>query len=156
VDAYIDGHKYVAEKKAAVVGDEDLVVGLSAFLAEIGVTPVVIASGGRSGKLAERITACAPELEGRVEIMDDADFTMIQKAAEQAGIDFMVGNSKGYRTTRDLGVPLVRVGMPIHDRMGAQRVGHLGFRGTQELFDRIANALLEKQQNESPLAYSYM
>lgn len=156
VDAYIDGHKYVAEKRAVVVGDEDLAVGLSAFLAEIGVTPVVIASGGRSGKLAEQIVACAPELEGRVEVMDDADFTMIQQAAQNAGIDLMVGNSKGYRVARDLGVPLVRVGMPIHDRMGAQRVLHLGFRGAQELFDRIANALLQKQQDESPLAYSYM
>jgi hypothetical protein len=48
-----------------------------------------------------------------------------------------------------LKVPLIRVGFPIHDRIGGQRVLHLGYRGAQELFDRIINALLEVKQETS-------
>ena len=40
-------------------------------------------------------------------------------------------------------MPLVRVGFPIHDRIGGQRILHVGYRGTQQLFDRIVNALIE-------------
>ena len=49
----------------------------------------------------------------------------------------MIGASKGYQIARQLGVPLLRVGFPIHDRFGGQRLLHLGYRGTQELYDRI-------------------
>ncbi len=42
VDSLIDGHKYIFEKRAIVFGDEDLVIGLTALLCEIGVTPVLV------------------------------------------------------------------------------------------------------------------
>jgi uncharacterized Zn-finger protein len=51
-------------------------------------------------------------------------------------------------------VPLIRVGFPIHDRIGGQRVLHLGYRGAQELYDRIVNALLEAKQDTSTIGYS--
>jgi nitrogenase molybdenum-iron protein NifN len=55
-----------------------------------------------------------------------------------------------------LQVPLLRVGFPIHDRFGAQRVLHVGYRGTQVLLDRIVNAVLEKGQECSPVGYGYL
>jgi nitrogenase molybdenum-iron protein NifN len=70
--------------------------------------------------------------------------------------DFLIGSSKGYSIARRLNVPLVRVGFPIHDRIGGQRVLHLGYRGAQEMFDRIVNALLETRQQSSPIGYSYL
>ena len=57
---------------------------------------------------------------------------------------------------RKLGVPLVRVGLPIHDRVGAQRTRHLGYRGAHDLFDRVTNALIEQRQDQSPVGYAYM
>ncbi|MDR1807437.1 MAG: hypothetical protein LBR33_05920 [Propionibacteriaceae bacterium] len=156
VDAYIDGHKYAAEKVAVVYGDEDLVLGLSVWLAEIGVTPALVATGGRSGRLATDLARCAPELADRVTVMDDADFRLIGEAARDLGADLFVGHSKGYRLARELGLPLVRVGLPIHDRVGAQRVRHLGYEGTQALFDRVVNALIAHRQDHADIAYSYM
>jgi nitrogenase molybdenum-iron protein NifN len=70
--------------------------------------------------------------------------------------DFLIGSNKGYSIARRLNVPLVRVGFPIHDRIGGQRVLHLGYRGAQEMFDRIVNALLETRQQSSPIGYSYL
>jgi nitrogenase molybdenum-iron protein NifN len=156
VDAYIDGHKHVAERTAVVFGDEDLVLGLCVWLAEIGIIPAVCATGGRSGKLADEIARHAPELTGKVRVLDDGDFQMIGEAAEEIAPDLLIGHSKGYPTARKLAVPLVRVGLPIHDRVGAQRVRHLGYRGTHDLFDRVTNALIARRQDMSPVGYAYM
>ena len=57
---------------------------------------------------------------------------------------------------RRLDRPRVRVGFPIHDRLGAARLLHLGYRGAQQLLDRVANALIEAKQASSPVGYSYM
>jgi len=53
-------------------------------------------------------------------------------------------------------VPLVRVGFPIHDRLGGQRILHLGYRGAQQLFDTIVNTLMERKQEDSEVGYSYL
>ena len=156
VDSLIDGHKYIFEKRAVVYGEEDLVVGLTAFLTEIGVTPVLCASGGRSGKLAKCLRAAAPDLPAETRIEEGFDFAEMAEAAPDLKPDFLIGSSKGYSLARKLGVPLIRVGFPIHDRIGGQRVLHLGYRGAQELYDRIVNALLDVKQEKSPIGYSYL
>jgi len=68
----------------------------------------------------------------------------------------MIGNSKGYRAAKRLGVPLVRVGFPIHDRFGASRNRLMGYDGTQRLFDELVNTLLSHTQEVTGLGYSYM
>lgn len=156
VDAYIDGHKHVAERVAVVYGDEDLVLGLAVWLAEIGIVPAVCATGGRSGRLEDELTRHAPELTGKVRVIDDGDFELIETAAAQVRPDLLIGHSKGYPVARRLGVPLVRVGLPVHDRVGAQRIRHLGYRGAQELFDRVADALVAHRQDSSSVGYAYM
>jgi len=156
VDSLIDGHKYVFEKRAVVYGEEDLVIGLTSLLCEIGVTPVLCASGGRSGRFEECLRAAAPELPEETLVRDGCDFAEMAEAAPGLKPDFLVGSSKGYSLARKLNVPLIRAGFPIHDRIGGQRVLHLGYRGAQELFDRIVNALLEVKQEKSPIGYSYL
>jgi nitrogenase molybdenum-iron protein NifN len=80
----------------------------------------------------------------------------IADAAASAGPDFLLGSSKGYSLARKLRIPLVRVGFPIHDRIGGQRLLHLGYRGAQQLYDRIVNTLLEQKQEASDVGYSYL
>jgi nitrogenase molybdenum-iron protein NifN len=48
------------------------------------------------------------------------------------------------------------VGFPIHDRFGGQRTLTLGYKGTQALFDRVVNAVIEKKQADSPIGYGYI
>jgi len=156
VDSLIDGHKYAFEKRAIVFGEEDLVIGLAALLCEIGVTPVLCASGGRSGKLESSLRAAVPLLPSEALVKEGFDFAEIAEAAPELKPDFLIGSSKGYSIARKLDVPLIRVGFPIHDRIGGQRVLHLGYRGAQELFDRIVNALLKVKQENSPIGYSYL
>jgi nitrogenase molybdenum-iron protein NifN len=156
VDSLIDGHKYVFEKLAIVFGEEDLVIGLTALLCEMGVTPVLCASGGRSRQLERCLRAAIPDLPSETLVKEGFDFAEIGEAAPSLKPDFLIGSSKGYAVARKLKVPLIRVGFPIHDRVGGQRVLHLGYRGAQELFDRIVNTLLERKQDQSPIGYSYL
>jgi nitrogenase molybdenum-iron protein NifN len=84
------------------------------------------------------------------------DFYDIAETAEELVPDLLVGHSKGYHLARTLNIPLIRVGFPIHDRVGGQRILHLGYRGAQHLFDLIANALIARKQDMSDVGYSYM
>lgn len=157
VDSYVDAHKYVFDKKAVVYGEEDLVVGLTAFLIEIGVHPVLCASGGQSGRLEEAIRAVTEGLLPEPPLVREGmDFYEIAQEAEALEPDLLIGHSKGYQLARKRKTPLVRVGFPIHDRFGGQRMLHLGYRGTQNLLDLIVNTLIEKKQEDSPIGYGYM
>jgi len=157
IDAYVDGHKYVFGKRAIVYGEEDLVAGLSSFLAEIGIRPVLCASGGRSKRLEQAVTEV---LDGVLpeppKVLDGVDFYDIAEEAEALEPDLIVGNGKGYHLARKWGIPLVRVGFPIHDRFGGHRTLHLGYRGALSLLDRIVNALIEAKQEHSPIGYAYI
>jgi len=129
VDAYVDAHKYVFGKKALLYGEEDFVMAMADWCREIGVEPFYIKG---------------------------ADFETLREKAEEFKPDFLLGNSKGYYIARERNIPLVRVGFPIHDRFGANRMHHIGYRGTQELFDRVVNALIEYKQENSPIGYKYL
>ena len=156
IDAYVDGHKYTFGKKVVIYGEEDLVVGMAAFCAEIGLKPVLCASGGKSGKLEECVRAAAPELDPETEILEGVDFSEIGEAVKALEPDLLIGNSKGYATSRKTGVPLVRVGFPIHDRISGPRTLHLGYRGAQQLFDTIVDKLMELKQESNDIGYTYI
>ena len=157
VDAYADGHKYVFDKRVIIYGEEDLVIGMTAFLREIGMVPVLCASGGKSGLLKKRIEELVPDMdELGIKVREGVDFVDIEDEAKILQPDFLVGNSKGYTMSRKNSIPLLRLGFPIHDRFGGQRMHHLGYRGTQELFDRIVNTVIEQRQNASSIGYTYM
>ncbi len=157
LDAMVDGHKYLSGKRAVVYGEQDLVIGLASFLAEIGVQPVLCASGGRTPGFAQRVAEVTEGLvreEARAE--PGIDFYRIAALSRELEPDLVVGHSKGYSMARELGAPLVRVGLPIHDRFGGPRLLHLGYRGAQQLYDRLVNALLAKKQEDSSVGYGYL
>lgn len=156
LDSLVDAHKVVFGKRAAVFGEEDLVVGIVALLADIGVVPALCASGGRSGRLRQALADVAPDVVDQIDVRDGVDFAEFDELLANHHIDLLIGNSKGHTIARQREVPLVRVGFPIHDRIGGARILHIGYRGAQALFDRITNALIEKAQRSSPVEYSYM
>jgi len=157
IDAMVDGHKYIAGKKAVVYGEEDLVVGLSSFLAEIGIKPVLCVSGGKSGMFEQAVQEAVAEFEDIDPVVrEGVDFYDIEHLAREIGVDMLVGHSKGFAFARKEDLPLIRVGFPVHDRIGGQRILHLGYHGAQNLYDLITNTIIEKKQNDSDVGYSYM
>ncbi|WP_372750861.1 nitrogenase component 1 [Labilibaculum sp.] len=156
LDSYADGHKYIFGKKAVVYGEEDLVLSLCSFLDEIGIEVVLAASGANSGKLRKQISKHCPEHGENIQVMSDSDFEQINEACNSLSPDFLIGNSKGNYIANNFNIPLIRVGFPIHDRIGGQRISLLGYKGTQDLFDKVVNAMIEYKQNNSPIGYKYM
>lgn len=154
LDAYVDAHKYVFGRKALVYGDADFVMGIGRFLAEIGMVPA-LCTADKGGNLAGQAEDLLAGVEKAV-VLEGADFADIETLAAELKPDIFIGSSKGYKLARSLGVPLVRLGFPVHDRLGGARLRCVGYAGTQELFDRIVNALLEHRQDESDIGYSYM
>ncbi|MDR1575988.1 MAG: nitrogenase, partial [Treponema sp.] len=167
VDAYIDGHKYCNGRRAILYGEEDFVAALASFLGEIGVTPVIAATGapevkaqagdaaGKAG-FRERISAALPGVSQNIEILEDADFVTMLEKARHLDCDLVIGNSKGLYLSRELGIPLARCGFPIHDRIGGQRILHLGYRGTLNLFDLLCNTLMQATQDKVSKGYTYI
>jgi len=156
IDSYADGHKYIFGKKAVVYGEEDFVVAMTIFLDEIGIDVVLAATGGESSKLEEEIRKYCPERGELIQAKNNFDYEKIHDWCLANKPDLFIGNSKAYYMARELEVPIVRCGFPIHDRLGGQRIKHLCYTGTQELFDKIVNALIEYKQDHSPVGYKYM
>jgi nitrogenase molybdenum-iron protein NifN len=156
IDAYIDGHKYCSGKKAVVYGEEDFTVAMASFLAEIGVVPVIVATGAKSASFRARVLEAVSGVARGIDVLDDADFATMLERAKVIEPDFVIGSSKGYYLARNLDVPLVRCGFPIHDRMGGHRILHVGYRGTLNLFDLICNALMQDKQQAAKSGWTYI
>jgi nitrogenase molybdenum-iron protein NifN len=145
LDAMVDVHKYLYGVKAAVYGDPDLVFSLTTFMLELGMHPVLIATGSKSRdfgvKIGEIFEEISPELEPV--ILDGIDFDSLNDAVRECSPELLIGNSNGRYIAKALDIPLVRVGLPIHDRVGAQRILTVGYKGALELLDRVTNTILE-------------
>lgn len=157
VDSMFDAHKYLFGKKVAVYGDPDMVVGLISLISEMGMVPVICATGGKVPLFREEIESVLQNTDGEeIEILTAADHVRIHDRCEARKPDLIIGSSKGYSISRKTGIPLVRVGFPVHDRMGGQRLLHIGYRGAQQLFDRIVNTILEHKQSQNDVGYTYL
>ncbi|AKJ39926.1 nitrogenase component 1 [Methanosarcina barkeri] len=145
LDAMVDVHKYLYGVKAAVYGDPDFVFSLTTFMLELGINPVLIATGSKSRdfetKIRQIVEKTNPELEPVV--LNGIDFDTFNDAVSQCNPEILIGNSNGRYIAKSRNIPLVRVGLPIHDRVGAQRILNIGYRGAMELLDRITNTILE-------------
>jgi nitrogenase molybdenum-iron protein NifN len=157
IDLYIDGHKYVSNKRAVIYGEEDWVVALASFAAETGLRPVLCASGGESGKLEDTLKEVLGDLYSPdLTVRQGMTFEQMETLTADLKPDLMIGNSKGYYIARKMDIPLIRTGFPVHDRIGAAHMKALGYEGATMLFERIVNAMLEDKQRKSPTGYQYM
>jgi len=129
---------------------------MASFLDEIGIVPALCATGTASKSFRETVLQGLSDRHQNVLVRADADFEEMLEVCREIGVDIIIGNSKGYYLAKNLGIPLVRAGFPIHDRIGGQRILHVGYEGTQQLFDRIVNGLMEYKQEKSSVGYSYM
>lgn len=156
IDAYIDGHKYIAGKRVIIAGDEDMVLALTSFADEIGLIPVLCLTGGGGSGYNKAVSGAVVNSRIQPVVANDSDYADGLGLARSLNADLVIGNSKGMYIARNLDIPLVRAGFPIHDHFGAQRLLHVGYRGTHDLFDRVVNTLIDQKQNKSGIGYSYM
>lgn len=153
LDAYVDAHKHLAGRRVAIYGEVDLVTALAGFCYEVGLIPVVCASGGRNRDLSDRLEAVRPGGVEAPRVLPDSDFAAIEAACREHRPDLLMGSSKGYPLARALDLPLIRLGFPVHDRLDGGRIRLVGYDGTLALLDRLTDACIDREQSSSDVGY---
>lgn len=130
-DAMLDAHFFFGGRRVAIGAEPDLLYALTMLLSEMGAEVVAAVTTTQSPLLA-KIPA------GEVIIGDLED---LEKRA--AGCDLLITHSHGRQAAARLGIPLLRIGLPLFDRLGAGNRSIVGYRGTRDLLFEIGNIFLD-------------
>jgi nitrogenase molybdenum-iron protein beta chain len=146
VDAMTDAHQYLHNKKFALYGDPDLLLGLVSFLLEMGAQPYHILCSRSTKKFAKEMQALLDSspygANGKIYI--NKDLWHLRSLVVTDPVDALIGDCHGKFITRDTGIPLIRVGFPIIDRVNLHRYPTVGYQGAINLLTWIANTFLDQ------------
>lgn len=145
MDAMVDSHKYNFAGRSVIFGDPELVYAITTACVENGIFPEVVATGSTWRKLQEALEPSLKQWNLQPELLIGSDFVQIREHARNRQANVAIGHSDGRYLTEREGIPLVRMGFPIHDRVGGQRILSVGYVGTAMFLDRITNTLLESK-----------
>lgn len=138
-------HMFLADKKVAIYGNPDLVVGLAEFCLDLEMKPVLLLLGDDNASYDKdpRIQALQQQVEYKMEIITNADLWEMEKriTSGEIELDLILGHSKGRFTAIDNQIPMVRVGFPTYDRAGHYRHPVVGYAGAIWLAEQMANSL---------------
>jgi V-containing nitrogenase beta subunit len=146
IDALMDlAHMFFADKRVAIYGHPDLVIGLAEFCLEVELKPVLLMFGDDSGKPKKdpRLKALKGNADVDIEVVMNADLWELEHRIKEKKlhVDLIMGHSKGRYVAIDANIPMVRVGFPTFDRAGLYRRPLVGYRGAMELGELIANTM---------------
>ena len=142
LDTMVDAHKLLADVRTAVYGDTEMVLGLTNIMVELGMKVQIVATGAVNPAFAEAAKLIAPGSR----VIAGADFSDIAGELSGRDIELMVGPFTGRLTARKEKIPLLRIGLPNHDRYGASHQLLLGYEGSMHLLDSICNAILDGRE----------
>lgn len=149
VDSMIDAHSYNNGRKVAIYGDPDVVVALSRFTAELGMIPAIICTGTESIRFLDDMKRVAKESSSSPLVLAGGDLYDLHQQIKENPVDLLIGNSYGARIAKEENIPLLRIGFPIYDRLGAQRMPVIGYKAGTNLVDTLTNLILENYYHES-------
>jgi nitrogenase molybdenum-iron protein beta chain len=146
VDALQDlAHMFFANKRVAIFGHPDMVIGMAEFCLEVELEPALLLLGDDNSKYKKdpRILALKARANWDMEVICNADLWELEKRAKDPDykIDLILGHSKGRYVAIDNNIPMARVGFPTFDRAGLYRHPTIGYRGAMLLGEAIANAM---------------
>lgn len=138
VDAMLDGHFFFGGKKIAIGAEPDLLWGIGSWLAEMGADITAAVTTTVSPVLehmpaAEVVIGDLEDLEGRA-----------------TDCDLLITHAHGRQMAERLGIPFLRMGLPIFDRLGAAHRLSVGYRGTRDLIFEVGNIFLANTHEHTP------
>ncbi|HSD36014.1 MAG TPA: nitrogenase iron-molybdenum cofactor biosynthesis protein NifN [Rhodocyclaceae bacterium] len=139
-DAMLDAHFWVGGKKFAIGAEPDLLHALAWTAHEMGAEVAAAVTTTHSPLLAD--LPCDVALIG--------DLEDLEMRAKETGCEVLITHSHGRQAAQRLGIPLLRTGLPMFDRLGAAHEVMVGYRGTRELITRWANTFLEAEHVATP------
>ena len=138
-DALLDGHFNYSGRKIAIAAEPDLLYGLSAFFVGMGAEIQAAVTTTGHSKVLEQLPCEA------VKVGDLGDFEAMAE-----GADLLVTHSHGRQASERLGIPLMRVGFPIFDRLGSQHKLRVGYEGARNLIFEAANIFEGARHDATP------
>lgn len=146
VDAMTDAHQYLHNKKFAIYGDPDWLLGIVSFLLEMGARPYHILCSRSNKKFAKTLQALldTSPYGADCNIWINKDLWHLRSLCATDPVDALIGDAHGKFITRDLGIPLIRAGFPIMDRVNLHRYPTIGYQGAINLLTWIANTFLDQ------------
>lgn len=145
MDAMIDAHKHSFQVRPVLFGDPEMVFALAEFCAENGMFPGVVATGGGSAGWRKAVAELLADSMNPLDVIEETDMSVVRVRSEANQVNLAVGPSVGRYLEEQADIPLVRIGFPIQDRLGAQRILSVGYQGTALLLDKMVNCLLERK-----------
>ncbi|TWH75805.1 Fe-only nitrogenase FeFe protein subunit AnfK [Azomonas agilis] len=153
IDALTDlTHMFLADKRVAIYGAADLVIGLAEFCLDLEMKPVLLLLGDDNSKYVDdaRIKAIQENVDFDMEIITNADFWELENRIKNEGLelDLILGHSKGRFISIDYNIPMLRVGFPTYDRAGLYRYPTVGYGGAIWLAEQMANLLFADMEHK--------
>ncbi|QPB24658.1 nitrogenase iron-molybdenum cofactor biosynthesis protein NifN [Rhizobium sp. 007] len=138
-DAMLDGHFHLAGKQVAIASEPDQLFQFADFFTGMGaeITAAVTTTG--TSKTLQIVPA------GTVQVGDLGDLERLA-----AGADLLVTHSHGRQAAERLGIPLMRVGFPVFDRLGSQHKLTILYQGTRDMIYEVVNIVQANQHPPTP------
>ncbi|TCO71196.1 nitrogenase iron-molybdenum cofactor biosynthesis protein NifN [Rhodovulum euryhalinum] len=140
-DAMLDAHFQIGGLKYAIAADPDLAYALSSALAGMGAEAVSAVTTSAANPIVGAIP-CTQVLLG--------DLGDLEEGARAGGARLLISHAHGRHAAHALGLPLLRAGFPVNDRLGPQDVCRVGYRGTRAFFFEVANVVLAHPHHPAP------
>jgi nitrogenase molybdenum-iron protein beta chain len=151
VDALTDSHPYLHNKRVALVGDPDILLGLISFCLEVGLEPVhIVCSNGDKEfetEAYELLKASPHGLDAKIYV--GADLWHLRSLLLTDPVDFAIGSTHLKQNCRAAGIPLVRIGFPIFDRHHLHRFPIIGYQGALQVLTQVVNTLLQQLDDQA-------
>jgi nitrogenase molybdenum-iron protein beta chain len=151
-------HMFFADKKVAIYGSPDLVIGLAQFCIDLEIKPKLLLLGDDNPQYAKdpRILELKEKVDWDMDIVTNADLWEMEGRLQnnELELDLILGHSKGRFSSIDHKIPMVRVGFPTYDRAGMFRHPVVGYAGAIWLAEEMANALFTDMEYKQTREWS--
>ena len=146
IDALTDlTHLFFADKKVAIYGNPDLVIGLAEFCLDLEMKPLLLLLGDENPQYKNdpRIKDLQGKVDFDMQVITNADLWELENRIKNEGLelDLILGHSRGRFVSIDYNIPMFRVGFPTYDRAGMYRHPVVGYTGAIWLAEQMANTL---------------
>jgi len=140
VDAMLDGHFHFGGVRIAIGAEPDLLFAIGSLCVEMGAELPVCITTTQSAVLEKM-----PCVEVLITDLED-----MERLAGERDCDVLMTHSHGRQMAERLHRPLIRIGIPVFDRIGNSHRLSVGYRGTRNLIFEIANTVQAIEHHNHP------
>ncbi|MDQ7990417.1 MAG: nitrogenase iron-molybdenum cofactor biosynthesis protein NifN [Candidatus Dactylopiibacterium sp.] len=139
-DALVDAHFMTGFLRVAVAAEADLLAGMQGLLAGCG-AEIVSAVCPTAAPVLRRLPLA------RIHVGDLQD---LEREARAHAAQLVIGSAHAVQGAARLGLPILRAGFPVYDRLGAGARAWVGYRAARDALFEIANLILEHHHGPAP------